>query len=217
MLPQLTDFFALLEINLVICALCLHFLSWRKRINGDVTTWAKWGTVVVFAVLWCPLGTANLPIVAYVRGVSSDLSITLVVLSCIVLLRRMFGFCIVDNRDLKALLVALAIAALFLYPLALGWGDWDPYRLGWGEPGMWLVLLMVSLVYWVKGLRLLPLLVGLALLGWSAGVMESTNLWDYLIDPWLAIFAIFYSVFSAAKNLPGRFQPVPRGVDTTVN
>ena len=46
----------------------------------------------------------------------------------------------------------------------------------------------------------LPLLVALALLAWVAGVLESSNLWDYLIDPWLATAALFQCVKVAAAS-----------------
>ena len=105
--------------------------------------------------------------------------------------------------------LAVASAALFLYPLALGWGDWDPYRLGWGAPGFWSALLIFSLICWFRGLRLLPLLVALALLAWTVGLLESTNLWDYLIDPWLSVVAIFLCAKVLALNLLGRNRPAP--------
>ena len=201
MFPPLTDFVALLGINLVLCAGCLRLLSWRL----GVTRWAKWGTAVFFVALWCPVGPALLPIVAYLRGISSDPSMTLVTLACLALFRSVSGFPAIEKREQLAVFAAVAAAALFLYPLALGWGDWDAYRLGWGAPGMWVALLLVSLVCWLQGLRLLPMLVALALLAWTAGLLESTNLWDYLLDPWLAIIAIFQCAMTACRKLLQRF------------
>jgi hypothetical protein len=159
-------------------------------------------------LLWFPLGAAHLPLVAYVRGISSDLSITLLVLACMGMVRRLRGEGLVDARERMALYVAVAAAALFLYPMALGWGDWDSYRAGWGTPGMLIGLLAVTLFFWIKGLRLLPVLVALALLAWTLGLLESTNLWDYLLDPWLATAAIFQCMRWAAGQLRTRWRPV---------
>jgi len=36
----------------------------------------------------------------------------------------------------------------------------------------------------------LALSIALAVAAWSFGWYESTNLWDYLLDPWLAIYAL---------------------------
>jgi hypothetical protein len=193
MFPPASDLIALLGIDLVLSAGCLRLLSWRR----GVTPWRKWATVAVFVLLWCPVGPARLPLVAYVRGISSDLSISLVAIACLGMYQRLSGTRLVDGRERMGVNLAFAAGALFLYPLALGWGDWDAYRLGWGSAGLWVVLLALSLACWARGFRLLPVLVALALLAWVAGALESSNLWDYLIDPWLAVAAIFQCLKSA--------------------
>ena len=69
------------------------------------------------------------------------------------------------------------------------------------------VLLVFALLSWAKGLRLLPLLIGLSLLAWSAGLMESANLWDYLLDPWLALAAFFRCAKAGAVAVWTRSRP----------
>jgi hypothetical protein len=190
MFPPANDLIALLGINLVLCAACLRLLGRR---HGS-TPWSKWATAAVFVLLWCPVGPARLPLVAYVRGISSDLSVSLVAIACLGMYRRLRGLPLVAQRERIAASFVFAAAAMFLYPLALGWGDWDAYRLGWGSWAFWAVLLALSLACWARGLRLLPALLALALLAWVAGALESTNLWDYLIDPWLAVAAIYQCI-----------------------
>ena len=207
MFPPANDLIALLGINLVLSAGCLRLLSWRR----GVTPWGKWASAAVFVLLWCPVGPASLPLVAYVRGISSDLSISLVAIVCLGMYQRVSGIPLVGGRERTLVNVVFAVGALFLYPLALGWGDWDAYRLGWGSVGLWAVLLVLSLACWAKGFRLLPVLVALALLAWVAGAQESTNLWDYLIDPWLAVAAIFQCVRSAAGWGLARLRGTPAG------
>ena len=204
MMP-LTDFTALLGINLVLCAVYLRVLS-RASV---ARAWMRWTTALLFMLLWLPVGMTQLPVLAYVRGVSSDPSITLLMLACIGSGQRLLGRPVLAQREYAALLGVLAVAALLLYPLALGWGDWDAYRPGWGTGGMLLALLVLSLSCWLRGLRLLPLAVALALLAWTAGLLESANLWDYLMDPWLATGALLYGVYGvyrAALNMGRRFR-----------
>ena len=160
-----------------------------------------WAAAVCFVGLWVPVGAAALPVLAYIRGISSDLSITFVALACASLLMQWRGMPAPTVRERSAVFYAVAAAAVFLYPLALGWGDWDAYRPGWGSPGMLLALLVLAVVCMARGLRLLPALIALALLAWTAGLLESGNLWDYLIDPWLAAGAIFYCAKTAAVRL----------------
>lgn len=207
MLPPANDLIALLCIALVLSAGCLRLLSWRH----GVTRWAKWATAIFFLLLWCPVGAAHLPLVAYVRGISSDLSISLVAIACLGMYQRVSGVHLVSDRERHMLNLVFAAGALFLYPFALGWGDWDSYRLGWGAPGLWAALLVLSLVCWGKGLRLLPVLIAVGLLAWTAGVLESTNLWDYLIDPWLAVGAIFQCFRMAGRQLRLRFRTAAGG------
>ena len=140
MLPPLTDFVALLGISLVVSGLCLRMLYAGIKCRP----WAKGLTALCFAVMWLPVGPANLPIVAFVRGISSDLSITCVLLACTGLCQRLFGFEPVARRELMLVYGVVASAALFLYPLALGWGDWDAYRLGWNATLLWAGLLTIS-------------------------------------------------------------------------
>ena len=205
MFPTLTDFVALVGIAVVVCAACLR-LSGRVFTTADrVNTKGRWLVGICFVVMWIPVGVAHLPVAAYVRGVTSDLSVSLVVVVTLNLFSRLFSLKLFDRRERQAVFYVVAATALFLYPLALGWGDWDAYRLGWGSAAMWAGLLLVCVVCWVAKLRLLPLLIGLVIASWTANLMESTNLWDYLFDPWLATAAIFKSAAAGATQLRGQF------------
>jgi hypothetical protein len=211
MLPPLTDLVALMGIALVLCSGCLRLLDSMRGGYGLAgvscsARSAKWIAAICFVVLWCPVGSARLPLVAYIRGISSDLSITLVALACLNLYQRLSGFAAVELRERMSVCVVLAVAALFLYPLALGWGDWDVYGVGWGAIGMWVGLLLLSVFCWAQGLRLVPILVALALLAWCFGILESSNLWDYLMDPWLAFAALFQCVKWSARQLLAKFR-----------
>ena len=186
-MPPLTDFVALLGIDLVLCAGLLRVLGNKSGLSRRV----KLATAVVFVLMWSPAGAAQLPLLAYIRGISSDLSMTLVALACIFAAQQLFPLPVVEKREKTVLAAVIAATALGLYPLSLGWGDWGLYRTGWGSWGLLAALLAVSAFSWLRGLRLLPLLIGLSLFSWRFGFMESANLWDYLLDPWLAIAALF--------------------------
>lgn len=201
MFPPLTDLAALLGIDLVVCAACLRLLNLWRGPSYSVRPWTKWAAAVCVVLLWMPAGAAALPVLAYIRGVTSDLSITLVISACASLWVQLRGRPALPARERSAVLCTAAVTAIFLYPLALGLGNWDAYRPGWGAPGMLLALLVLAVGCMARGLRLLPVLIALALLAWAAGLLESTNLWDYLIDPWLAVGAIVYCAKAIAMKL----------------
>ena len=187
----MTDAFALLGISLVLCGALLALLtSWRGAVRRRLAI--RWVALACFALLWIPVGAAHMPVVAYVRGITADLSITLIALTVWRICHLVLGFRAIAKREETAVMIMLAMAALLMYPLALGWGDWDAYSPGWGSWGMLLVLLVLCFACWAKGLQVLPALVALALVAWSFGLMESGNLWDYLLDPWLSVFALLH-------------------------
>lgn len=89
------------------------------------------------------------------------------------------------------------VLGVLLYPAALGWAGWeDTYELGWmAYPDLLCVIWTLHLLR--KGSRLAWILV-LTLAFWlfqtltgnRLGLMESTNLWDYLVDPVLVLVSI---------------------------
>ena len=133
-------------------------------------------------ILFWPLGM-NLPLVAYVRGMTGDLSIVLTLL--------LWSSLLPANKPAPIVFkFAVAIIALCFYPFALGLGMIDPYAWGYGSiPFLAVVLFFAAvcgLANWTKGVWI----IAIAILAWTAHWHESANLWDYLLDPFLAIWAI---------------------------
>lgn len=81
-----------------------------------------WLLAAMFVAALIPVG--GLPLAGYLRGAIGDLSITSLLLLCAALLQAQRGWPSPPGRD-KLLLAAAATGAVF-YPLALGWGDFDP-------------------------------------------------------------------------------------------
>ena len=131
-----------------------------------------------------PLGLfMELPIAAYVRGVTGDLSIVSMLLLWSALLPS-------SKPNPIAFKVGIAIVAVSFYPFALGLGMLDPYVWGYGSIGFLIGVLVFTVVCglanWNKGVWI----IALAIIAWTFHWHESTNLWDYLLDPFLSIWAI---------------------------
>jgi len=133
---------------------------------------------------------AGPPAAAYVRGVIGDLSITSLVLLMLTILRPLLGWPPANIRAGFTLQMLIAVAALGLYPLALGVSSIDPYRLGYGNLWFLIALLVVALAASFRRLPVVALCIALAVFAWDIGWYESNNLWDYLLDPLLSIYAI---------------------------
>lgn len=102
---------------------------------------------------------------------------------------------------------ALVLLGLLLYPAALGALDWDIYRAGY-QPALLLALLALpALAAWSRGQSLALWLLGIDLLAFAAGLPESTNLWDSLIDPLLFLAALVLLIRYAVRNFRSRAAP----------
>jgi hypothetical protein len=209
-MSSLTDAFAVVGIAMALCAGALSLRRFGRHKNYALSWWVKGLLLALFIALLVPKPGASIALAAFFRGFIGDLSITLLALSFWSLCHRLSGVLPVSQGELTALMCTVAVAALLLYPTALGWGDWDAYRLGWGS--WWflsVLLLLCGLSAWM-GVYVLPALVALALLAWTLGLMESSNLWDYLMDPWLSMFALGYvarkGFIKCSQSLRRRFS-----------
>ena len=165
-------------------------------------------SLTLFVLMLIPFG--SLPVAAYLRGITGDLSITTLVLMWCALIRAGLT-CNREGTGNRIVLLALvALAALILYPMSLGLGTFDPYRLGYGDQTFVIVVLLSAFMAWIWKQYLIAGSISLATLAWTAGWYESGNLWDYLIDPWVAIYALSALTLLGTKKLASlRKQHVP--------
>jgi hypothetical protein len=152
-------------------------------------------------VLVVPLG--DLSITAYVRGAIGDLSIPTLALAAAACVRQLTGRTVIGPADRRALCCLLVLAAVFLYPFALGWTPFDPYALGYGSIGFLTVLLLVTLAAGWARMYVIVLIVTAAAFAYLGGAYESRNLWDYLIDPLAASYAMFRLLAAALRRRSG--------------
>jgi len=148
-------------------------------------------------VVAAPIGP--LPLAAYARGGFGDLSVTTNVLLVIGIYPHLSGRRRVDRREETAICRLVAVTALVFYPLALGFGPFDPYRLGYGSPWFLAGLLALALGAWAGRFHLISTCIALAVLAQAVSWNESTNLWDYLLDPLVSIYAVFMVLSGALR------------------
>lgn len=176
-----------------------RLLPWTKHLGARRRAWV---TAAAFLIALVPFN--GFPVAAYVRGATGDLSITTLALLCCALLRPWISCATSDSAGRQVLLALIALAAIVFYPMALGFGALDPYRLGYANGWFLTALQLLALTAWFRKHHLLALCVSLAVLAWAAGWYESRNLWDYLLDPFVSIYALSALVIHAAKSLQKR-------------
>ena len=175
--------FSLVELS-ISCAVVLVWLV-QASMGKPLAMPIKWLSVLILTnLLFWPIGLSlELPLVAYVRGVTGDLSVVLTLL--------LWSSVLLPSRPVPlAFRIALSIIALLFYPLALGLGMLDPYAWGYGSLVLLIAIAMFALVCgllgWTKGVWI----IAIAIVAWAGRWHESTNLWDYVLDPLLCLWAL---------------------------
>ena len=175
---------ALVEMSITCSVLVLLLLQAITR-NTIPFTFKAMSVLILANLFFWPLGISlALPLAGYVRGVIGDLSIVTILLLWSVLLPN-------HQATPTAIKWVIAILAIIFYPFALGVGMFDPYAWGYGSIAFLIGVLIFALICgfggWTKGVWI----IGIAIIAWSLHLHESSNLWDYLLDPVLAIWALF--------------------------
>jgi hypothetical protein len=184
MTNKLMQIVALVEMSIT-CSVLLTLLLQAFSRNG-IPFFIKALLILVFANLFFwPLGMSmELPLVAYVRGVIGDLSIVSTLLLWCALLPN-------QQATPTSVKWCIAVLAIVFYPFALGVSMFDPYAWGYGSIALLISVLIFALICglagWTKGVWI----ISVAIIAWSVRWHESSNLWDYLLDPALAIWALF--------------------------
>lgn len=185
-MPSFTDLTGLFGIAWGIAALCL--LCGQSALSPWSPARRLSLLGLVCTLLLAPMN--GVPIAVYVRGMVGDLSITTLLALAYAVGRSLGYFPPLDTQRRKVSLQLLAVIACVFYPLALGMTLYDPYRWGYGEPWFLLLLFCLALICVLRW-PLVALSINLAVLAWVVGWYESSNLWDYLLDPMLSIYALF--------------------------
>ena len=174
---------ALLEMSLT-CAVVLIILS-QKMSSKEIPFAIRLLAVLLLVNLFFwPLGMSlELPLAAYVRGVTGELSIVTMLLLWSSMLPA-------AKKTPLGFKVVVALISIAFYPLALGLGMLDPYAWGYGSIGFLIATIFFAiacgLAGWTKGVWILSI----AIIAWTVHWHESANLWDYLLDPFLAVWAL---------------------------
>jgi len=137
----------------------------------------------------------------WLRGLIGDLSITSLLLLVSAVHQQLFGQFLIRDTERKPLEIGVVVLGLCLYPFALGLGEMDPYALGYASP--WLIggLVMIAAFGLVRQFQAIPLMMMLALAAWNMQLLQSVNLWDYVIDPFIFFFYLGRLVKKSIKSM----------------
>ena len=147
------------------------------------------GILLASSLLLSLVPVQGISLALQLRTYIGDLSVTSLVLLGWATLCR-FGVAPAGAGDRLASLALFAGLAVLLYPAALGLSYADPYQLGFEPRPMLLVLGLLCAVLIVQRSWLGALALVLATLAFALRLGASENYWDYLIDPYLALYSL---------------------------
>ena len=163
-----------------------------------------WLPVALGCVVLVPV--AGMPIGRWLHGLGQTFSIPFLIVLLDLVAAPFLARPWLDAAARRAAVWWGAGLALLLYPAALGLGRFDPYALGWSEPGVAAAAAVAGAALILAGNRF-----GITLLAAGVacrlGLLESDNAWDYLVDPVYGVTALGNLLVTAGRSAWRRAWP----------
>lgn len=178
--------------------LCSMVVLWiGSRYKWQFTRMAIGVAIVSLAML---IPVHGLSLFIYVWSIIGDLSLTSKVFMIAWLLYRTGGPVLTDMKEIRFVLRAVSVIGLAFYPMALGLTPFDPYSAGYSA-SILVIWTIVAATYGLrKGYSMLAAAMLASLWVYLLGGMESDNLFDYLLDPVLFLYALSFSCATLLQN-----------------
>ena len=178
-------------------------MSWFLPI-GKYSPATRWMLLAIpFVLLFIPLG--NFTLNGFIFTVTAQLSVPTLMLLFSYVGGRYFQAPVLAERERSLLLWSVAVLAPGFYIMALGYGPFSPYS--WGFPGGPAVYALFALVLlsWLFRYYGIALALAIVVVAPVIPLGESTNVSNYLVDVWLAIYAIAWAISRLVRLFWGRF------------
>ncbi|MDP3070192.1 MAG: hypothetical protein Q8N18_07885 [Opitutaceae bacterium] len=196
--------------TLVLVALLWLVLMWlgaRLRPQGCPRVLNLAFGVVAALLLFVPVD--GLRMANWVFGFCPNPSLPLIGVVCAGIWQRLGGLTVLRLADWTAAWIfgAVAGSALYLHPMVLG--SLDLYFWGWDRAGAAWGLAALAIMFLAAGNRFGVLLLA-ALIGFACHALESSNAWDYAIDPifwFVSMGALAWRAVHRHRERRGRVAP----------
>jgi len=160
--------------------------------------------ILFFAIGVFVAGMLLLPIrgfslLVWSASLMGGVSVPLVGLLLVLIMEKFFSCTLFSAWEWRTTWIFGMLSSLILYPAALGLGPIDPYCWGWGN-NLFLIVIAILTFFLLVTKNRFAILILLALAAFDFQLQETTNLWDYLIDPIYAVLALVMGMRSLFFN-----------------
>lgn len=160
--------------------------------------------ILFFAIGVFVAGMLLLPIrgfslLVWSASLMGGVSVPLMGLLLVLIMEKFFSCTLFSAWEWRTTWIFGMLSSLILYPAALGLGPIDPYCWGWGN-NLFLVVIAILTFFLLVTKNRFAILILLALAAFDFQLQETTNLWDYLIDPIYAVLALVMGMRSLFFN-----------------
>lgn len=160
--------------------------------------------IVICAVVpLIPIG--GLTVAEYMLTIVGHLSVTSMVLLAMALYRSFNERQIFRDHERNLLLAFVVAGSLMVFPETFGFDQFNGYQLGFGSVAFSIGLMSISLAFVLLRMYVAAAAIVLGVAAFELQLAVSNNLWDYLIDPALAIYACAAIVWLIVR----RIRPKP--------
>ena len=173
-------------LHLVPAACRPRALTRRQSTGNPVRQFGSTFGLAILSAILILLPVGGLPAGRWLAALNLPPSVPLLALLAGQVWKNAFKTEVFRLPDRQAGWVFGSLAGLALYPMALGLGRFDPYGLGWQFSPLFGVIALATLALVWKRNRFGLLLLG-SLIAYDLRLLDTTNFWDYLVDPvyWL--------------------------------
>ena len=144
--------------------------------------------IISALIVLIPVG--GIPLGRWLISINANFSIPLTTVLLSKVWEKATGTGLLDKTGFLCCWIFGMTAGLALYPMALGLGRFDPYGLGWSFSWLFVAVMIITFLLLFMKNRFAVVLIA-CVLCYDLQLLESHNLWDYLVDP-------FYTVISGA-------------------
>ena len=134
------------------------------------------------------LPVGSLPAGRWMVSLYANPSIPVIALLFSWILKNAFQIQFLDSKAIQTCWGFSLLAGAALYPAAMGIGTFDPYAAGWHFSGLFTSLMAITLTLIFIQNRFSAVLLA-TILAYDFHLLESENLWDYLVDPLLVLLS----------------------------